>query len=36
VKAAAVPEKQPETGFNSMWLLIVGGVGIILRLILKI
>ncbi|MEK6538181.1 MAG: hypothetical protein AABZ46_03515, partial [Nitrospirota bacterium] len=27
VKEAVVPKSQPETGFNSMWLLIAGGVG---------
>ena len=36
VKEAVVPKIQPETGFNSMWLLIAGGVGIALRLILML
>ena len=36
VVAAAAPEKQPETGFNSLWLIVAGGGGIALRLILRL
>jgi uncharacterized repeat protein (TIGR01451 family) len=36
VVPAATPKTQPETGFNAVWLLVVGGVGIALRLILML
>lgn len=36
VREAAVPKTQPETGFNAVWLLIAGGVGLALRILLTL